>query len=191
MTPTRQDQIDTAKAAALAEEIAAVASGKMDLDAGALLSKIQERPDIEQRVTSDAEDYVTIYDNMTGMSSTIPVYMLAKKLRQRYPNETFIADQWKGRPVFALEQRVKPAVGAYKCWLHTDSPNREEMDLIGYTGTFCGKEGIPSEIAAEDHMKHKHSREYENIMRFRGQRDTKQHNNALLELLQALVEKEK
>ena len=131
---TKQDQIDTAQAAALAEEIAAAASGKLNFDAGSLLEKIRDRPDVEQRVASDADDYVTIYDNWKGISSTIPLYMLAKKLRQRFPRESTFPVHLRGKPVFSLTRTVETFVGTYTCWFHADSPMREEMDEIGYRG---------------------------------------------------------
>ena len=188
---TRTETIDAAKAAALAEEIAAAASGKLDLDAGALLSKIQDRPDIEQKVASNADDYVTIYDNMTGVSSTVPLYMLAKKLRQRYPNENAIPAAWRNKPVFALEQKTKPVEGKYVCWFHDDSVNRDEMNDLGYTGVHCTKSGIPTEIDVENHVMHKHSNSYKGVVRARDNRRADSQNKALLDLLSALIEREK
>lgn len=189
--PSRQDQIDTAQAAALAEEIAAAASGKINFDAGSLLEKIQERPDIESRAASSADDYVTIYDNWKGLASTIPVYMLAKKLRQRYPRENTIPANLWGRPVFSLTPNVTPVVGHNLCWFHTESPMRDEMDTIGYQGVFCTKSNIPTPIGVEDHMQHKHGREWANIQRHRDRSRNDGQNKALLELLNALVEREK
>jgi hypothetical protein len=188
---TREEVIDTAKAAALAEELSAAASGKMGFDAGALLSKIQERPDIEQTVASNADDYVTIYDNMTGVSSTVPLYMLAKKLRQRYPNENAFPAQWRNKPVFALEQRTKPVGGKYVCWFHDDSPHRDEMNELGYVGVHCTKGGIPTEIEVDNHVMHKHSNSYKGIVRARDTRRADGQNKALLDLLTALIEREK
>lgn len=190
-TTPREQLIDTARAAALAEEISAAASGKMNLDAGALLNQIQERPDIEQKVASNADDYVTIYDNMTGVSSTVPLYMLAKKLRQRYPDENAFPREWRGRPVFALEQRIKPVEGKYVCWFHDDSVNRDEMDELGYTNVHCTKAGIPTEIDVENHVMHKHSNSYKGIVRARDTRRADSQNKALLDLLTALIEREK
>ena len=191
MATVREQTIDTAKAAALAEEIAAAASGKMNFDAGSLLEKIQDRPDISQTVVSDADDYVTIYDNMTGVSSTVPLYMLARKLRQRYPHENGFPPEWRGKPVFSLEQRTKPVEGKYVCWFHKDSVHRDEMDELGYTGIHCTKAGIPTEIDAENHVMHKHSQSYKGIIRTRDTRRASDQNKALMELLQALVNKEK
>ena len=189
--PTKSETIDSAKAAALAEEIAAAASGKMDFDAGSLLSKIQERPEIEQRITSDAEDYVMVYDNMTGVSSTIPIYMLSKALRRRYPDENTIPVKFRGKPVFSLEQKVAPPVGKHLCWFHDDSPHRQEMNELGYDRVHCTKSGIPTEIDAENHVMHKHSNSYKGIARMRETRRADSQNSALLELLKALVDKEK
>lgn len=188
---TKAEMIDTAKAAALAEEIAAAASGKMDFDAGSLLSKIQDRPDIEQRVTSDAEDYVMVYDNITGVPSTIPIYMLSKALRRRYPDENVIPAKWRGKTVFSLEQKVKPVEGKYVCWFNDDSIHREEMTELGYARVHCTKAGIPTEIDAENHVMHKHSQSYKGIVRARDNRRSENQNSALLDLLKALVDKEK
>lgn len=188
---TKTETIDAAKAAALAEEIAALASGKIDFDAGHLLDKIQERNDIQQKVTSDAEDYVTVYDNQTGVPSTVPLYMLAKVLRRRYPSENQVPAKWRGKPVFSLEQRVKPEEGKFLCWFHDDSAQRDEMDELGYGNVHCTKSGIPTEIDAENHVMHKHSRSYKGIIRTRENRRSDGQNAALLELLKALVDKEK
>ena len=187
---TKQDQIDTAQAAALAEEIAAAASGKINFDAGSMLERIRDRPDVEQRVTSDAEDMVTIYDNWKGMASTVPLYMLAKKLRQRYPNESTYPANLRGKPVFSLRPTVTPTVGEYKCWFHPESPMREEMDEIGYRGNECPKSNIPTAIEAENHMMHKHSREWAGIERYRNAKRADASNNAMIELLRTLVERE-
>ena len=188
---TKTEQIDSARAAALAEEIAAAASGKVNFDAGSLLQKIQDRPDVEQRVASDAEDYVTVYDNRTGISSTIPIYMLARVLRRRYSSENDVPVEWRNRPVFSVEQRVKPERGQYMCWFHDDSPHREEMTLLGYGRVHCTKTGIPTEVDAENHVLHKHSNSYKGITRSRETRRADSQNSALLELLKALVDKEK
>ena len=187
----RQEIIDNAKAAALAEEIAAAASGKMNIDAGAILDKIQERPDIEQRIASNADDYVTVYDNMTGVSSTIPLYMLSKQLRRRYPNENHIPAEWRGRPVFGLEQRVKPTVGTHVCWFHDNSPMRQELNELGYSGIHCTKSNIPTEIDAENHVMHKHSNSYKGIVRARDTKRSDNQNKALIDLLTMLANKEK
>ena len=188
---TKQDQIDTAQAAALAEEIAAAASGKLDFDAGSLLQKIQDSGHVEQRVTSDAEDYVTVYDNWRGNASTIPLYMLSKKLRQRYPNEsTFPRTLW-GKPVFSLTRTVKEQVGTYTCWFNSESPMKEEMNELGYVGIECAKSNIPTAIEAENHMQHKHSREWNAIERHRTTKRADSQSNAMMELLKALVEREK
>lgn len=187
---TKQDQIDTAQAAALAEELAAAASGKINFDAGALLEKIQERPDLEARVASDADDYATIYDNWRGNASTIPIYMLAKKLRQRYPHESTFPQRLWGKPVFSLTRTVEFVPGTNMCWFHSLSPFREEMDEIGYRGNECTKDNIPTEIEAENHMMHKHSREWDAITRHRTLKRADSQNNAMMELLKALVERE-
>ena len=186
-----QDQIDSAQAAALAEEIAAAASGKIDFGAGKILQSIQDRPDIQQSVTSTADDYVTIYDNWKGLPSTIPLYMLAKKLRQRYPQENTVPQNLRGRPVFSLTQNVKPVVGAYVCWFNPESPHKDEMNEIGYVGLDCSKAHIPTEIEVENHVMHKHTNEYKGITRNRDRKRADGQNAALLELLQALVNKEK
>lgn len=187
---TKESQIDEARAAALAAEIAAAASGKINFDTGKMLKTVQDSVPFEQTATSDAEDRVTIYSTRDGLPSIVPLYMLSKKLRTRYPSENSYPRELWGRPVWSLEQTKKPRVNTFKCWFHSDAPDRVEMNEIGFSDNFCTKANIPNAIEVENHMMHKHSREWETILRHRGRAESAARDKDMKELLRTLVERE-
>ena len=94
--------------------------------------------------------YVWIYDTRSFERLPVLYYMLPQKLRQRRPDGSFR---------FTTSQpKEQPYRGSIKCFLHPDSPDREEYNRKGFR--VCPKSNITNEYQLEQHMSKKHKQEW-------------------------------
>lgn len=105
---------------------------------------------------------ITVYDTSTGEARPIPVSLLAKTLvkRRRDPKSD------KMVPAFSRNPTKEYVRGEVMCYLHPDHPDYESLREVGLYGQVCGGgETVPaahlaSEFNREQHMEHRHSREW-------------------------------
>ncbi len=97
--------------------------------------------------------YFYIWESDTGEKVPCLGYMLGQKLRQRLPSGKFRFS--------TTDPGIRPKRGTIKCMLHVDAPNRADYDVQGFRT--CGKQNITNRYQLEQHMKRRHSQEWEAI----------------------------
>lgn len=111
-------------------------------------------------------DKIVVYDQVTGVPSTVLLSMLSFQLRKRVQAQPDIPTQFWG--IRAFDRTPPPADRIaprreMKCWLHPEHANRQVYDAIGLAGRMCRKWNIPTAMDVELHVRHKHPKEYEVI----------------------------
>lgn len=108
----------------------------------------EDKPEIGgMKVTSAG--YTIVYDTKTGVDSIINNNNLPAILRKK---------RLDGSYVFGLKQTVKPVVGTFKCLLHTDDPNRDHYNAMGFA--VCPKDNLASPYQVMRHMQKRHKTEW-------------------------------
>ncbi len=97
--------------------------------------------------------YIYVWDTRTFERAPVLSYMLPAKLRDKRPDGSFI---WTTNDPKRLPKR-----GTLKCYLHKDSPEREEFDKMGLR--VCKKSNIINVFEVKQHMIKKHPKEYQAI----------------------------
>lgn len=112
--------------------------------------------------------WTTIYHTLTGEPSLCNNNALTSQLRlRRDPQGNLLSpSDLGGVPVFTLvEPKGKAWRGNVKCLLHPSQPDRDKFNSMGFP--VCRKETIPNMFQLEEHMSHKHSREWRTLERDR------------------------
>lgn len=100
----------------------------------------------------------------------------------------------QGKPVFTFTQpkaRWAP-VGALKCWLHKDSPNRAAYDKLGLV--VCTRENVPTEADVEMHVRRTHKKAWAVLTKEREDTEKQEQratNRMLAEALTTLASRSK
>lgn len=141
-----------------------------------------------------------IYHAYDGRVVPVPSYMAAKKLAERFPNETFVPQSFRGRRAWFLEpQSTTRERMNLLCFLHSSQEQeiKDEVKAAGVPSGGCEKANIPSAFALEQHMKLKHKQEWGAIERLRARKeaDTSRDQQAaqtaaIIELAKAMQNKE-
>ena len=148
-------------------------------------------------VPLEKQRYVYIQHQHTGRVHEVPPTMLRSHLKQRFPkNNPYVPDElwstnvWKqvaaGTPHTQTGQKLK-------CWLHPESPMRQQCDALGFTHLRCPQDHCPHMAALDRHMESKHPSVYKAYERDKAEKDRERqkHNQeqqnksqeALVELL--------
>ena len=142
----------------------------------------------------DWESYVTLYSTASGQPSTVLRGMAAKKLRQRWPEDTQdVPEALWGKPVFTRKPLRQYTTGKLPCMLNPDHLESSFIKEIGLGHIVCRKHNMPTEFAVRQHMQHKHSDEWQAIQSAEVRRDanrkdrTDEENNALLRALITMI----
>lgn len=94
--------------------------------------------------------YVEVYDTHTGEASIVNRNLLEFQLRKLHPD---------GSRAFTRRKPAHPPTrGTLKCLLHSDGPNRQEYDSIGFRT--CPKANLMTPFDVDSHMKARHKREW-------------------------------
>lgn len=103
-----------------------------------------------------------LYHAFDGRVVPVPSFMAAKKLADRFPNESFIPTMWRGKRVWFLEPQASVQSNLkLLCLLHIDQTEdiKETLKAAGLPVGLCSKNNIPSGFALSEHMRIKHKRE--------------------------------
>lgn len=103
-----------------------------------------------------------LYHAYDGRVVPVPSFMAAKKLADRFPNESFVPAGWRNKRVWFLEPQasMQPTL-KLMCLLHVDQSEdvKETLKAAGIPAGLCSKNNIPSGFALTEHMRIKHKRE--------------------------------
>lgn len=113
--------------------------------------------------------YITLYDTSTGEPRRVLQYMAPKILMK----------QRNGRPAFSRTPTKEFKLGDVMCFLHPDHPERETFRAMGLDETKdCGfgsdrppAAHLASPFDREQHMMHRHSREWQVILNYRAEQE--------------------
>lgn len=110
-----------------------------------------------------------LYHAYDGRVVPVPSYMAPKRLAERFPQETYIPPQWRGKRVWFLEPQPLPDRPKFPCNLHADASAEVKADIIaaGLTPGTCSKTNISSTYALEQHMNLKHKSAWAAVQRVR------------------------
>ena len=110
-----------------------------------------------------------LYHAYDGRVVPVPSYMAAKRLAERFPQETYIPPQWRGKRVWFLEAQPLPDRPKFPCNLHADASPEVKADIIaaGLTPGTCSKTNISSTYALEQHMNLKHKAAWQAVLKVR------------------------
>lgn len=110
--------------------------------------------------------YTYIYDTRTGERSVTNNNMLPTQMRKRRLDGSLVFSL--RAPVDAQGQVIQPARGSFRCLLHPDA-RTAEYDL--WRLPICPKANLMSLQDVEDHMRHRHAREWRTIEKDRERRE--------------------
>lgn len=136
--------------------------------------------DSATKVSSNTDEYVTVYSTVTGEAKSILKIDARRVLRKTLPGSAAPAHWMPGMPG---EQPKRIGVGAFKCYLHPDfdekdGPARMDrawVDSVGLAGVTCNmgnpanhnRADFPSAIVRDRHMQRRHRDEWEVIKQSR------------------------
>ena len=157
---------------------------------------------VETKVGEGYEDPSLIrilYHAYDGRVVPVPSYMAARKLAERFPNESFVPAAYRKTRAWYLEpQKAGAARLDLMCMLHIkqDPEVQAEIKAAGIMPGVCEKSNIPSGYALEQHMRLKHKQEYAAIERLRVRKEAadvkdsdRAQTEAILELARSLANK--
>jgi len=117
-----------------------------------------------------------IYDTRTGDRSRCNRNMLTQHLKLKRPDGTAIFT--------TVDPHIPVKVGAYKCLLHADNPNRKHYDGMGLPT--CRKANLTSPFQVRRHMMKRHPQEWATIEQERTDAE-KQHDREFQEKMLSRV----
>ena len=106
--------------------------------------------------------YVYVYDNRTADRSVVNRNMLQQQLEKRREDGSFAFSTRK-------PEGIEPVVGALKCFLHEDDPNREKYRQMGFVQ--CKKSNLLTEMDRERHLRFRHPRAHATLENERTRED--------------------
>lgn len=141
------------------------------------------------------EGRVYVYSTLNGERSEIPFKLLRATLKKRLPNTADMPPEMIGRPAFSVRV-VDPApyprnTLKLKCLLHAESEEREFMDSIGLSGTFCRKANLATPLDQFLHLENKHrnaARLYNRELDQQKEERREERSELLMERLVAVME---
>lgn len=156
--------------------------------------EVAERP--VDRDRTDPSLLVILYHAYDGRVVTVPRFMAAHKLAERFPAESFIPAKWHKQRAWFLEPQAEDQNRLnLPCMFH-ENQSEEVKALVraaGLTPGSCRKNNIPSEYALERHMTLKHGEPFKAINRVRDRHredewrnEQRRQNEAILELAKAM-----
>lgn len=113
----------------------------------------------------EAVNLVTLYHNITGEPHPTPEYMIRNFLTRKFPRENWIPQDMHDRPVYALTPNGKYREPTLRCWFHTTSERKTEIEALGIYATCEKGGGFNNEFEIETHMQSAHRRQYEAYQR--------------------------
>ena len=110
-----------------------------------------------------------LYHAYDGRVVPVPSYMAPKRLAERFPQETYIPPQWRGKRVWFLDPQPMPDRPKFPCNLHADASAEVKAEIIaaGLTPGVCSKTNISSTYALEQHMHLKHKSAWQAVLKVR------------------------
>lgn len=189
---TIESEIENAQAQAVLEMLQSqFKSGGINFDTGRILEQISESPDIQQTATSNAEDYAIIYNTSTGLSSSVPLYMLPRYLtrrwQRRHVQDDGIDPSLVGKAIWSMKQTVEPKKNTVLCMLHPDSPHRALAEAAG-VDVICRKANLPSDFELRQrHMPRRHKDAWAAIEKHLELQRAGEQNDTINKLLEMLV----
>ncbi len=118
-----------------------------------------------------------VYSTLDGLPSKINNNMMPAQMMKKIQ-----AGPKKGQPAFSYTQQVQPREGHFKCMLHPESEQQEEIGVLGFDP--CWSRKIISRIEVRNHMKKKHQGEWKNIQELRGESDRELQRNFQMAAIQ-------
>lgn len=127
--------------------------------------------------------HIYIYNRYTGDRQVCNINMLPAKLRNRVNSNK---DPNYGKLVFTVvDPGFRPKQGTGKCWLHTEGEWRALADEWGLA--VCPKSNIVSTFEIREHMKNKHTRNFEAIDDHRKELERQEDREERKSLLKAIA----
>lgn len=138
-----------------------------------------------------------LYHAYDGRVVPVPSFMAAKKLADRFPNESFIPLAWRGKRTWFLEPQATTQERLNLPCLLNENQSSDVMAEVRTAGVMpgmCTKNNIPSAFALEQHMRLKHKQEWAAIQRLRDRAredarvdESRSQTAAILELAKSLI----
>ena len=141
------------------------------------IGEVLEKDDTPMIIGSiQSAGYSYIWDNRTGDRSITNNNMLAQQLKKKRPD---------GSSVFTtIDPHIRQNVGTVKCLLHSDDPNRQHYDEIGFP--VCMKNNLTSLYQRQRHMEHRHPAEFKAIEKERTDKEKAEDREFQRDLLKSV-----
>ena len=185
-------EVDKARAEAAVMDLEdSIKKGHISAQQVAMLEKAQSDTPFgydPSQSSPEAVNLVTLYNTMTGEPHPTPEYMIRNYISRRFPRETWIPQDFQGRPVYSLEPNSNFHTPALDCWLDKKSDRKPGFEALGIF-TVCEKgSGFNNEFEVESHMRSAHKNAlnaYETATARREQRELMDLQRAMLEVQKA------
>ena len=105
-----------------------------------------------------------IWNRETGEPSATTSDAIAAKVRIRFPADHPTMPRQRVWSTTPMDPMI---VGAYKCYLHSESEHRALMTSLGLPTKPCPAGGLRTQLDVELHLKFKHRRAYDVLMKHR------------------------